>query len=118
MLLLVWLAVKSLTVMLFITVIYGFVSGGLLSLPLSVLARLTSDQSSLGARMGVFFVSEGIGVLVGTPIAGAVLGKSNGDGDWDGLRGWGAATVFVGGFLVCVSRGIVSWSRGKLWIRI
>lgn len=113
-----WLAVKSLGAMLVITVIYGFAGGGLLALPLSVMAKLTKDKARLGARMGVFFVSEAIGVVVGTPIAGAVVGKSSQGGDWNGVRIWAGAAIFAGGVVICGSRYVVSRAEKKLWIKV
>lgn len=113
-----WLAVKSLAAILITIVVYGFAGGGLLALPLSVMAKLTKDHSKLGARMGVFFVSEAIGVVVGTPIAGAIVGKSSEGGNWNGVRIWGGTMIFAGGVVICGSRYVVSKQEGKLWIKV
>jgi MFS family permease len=74
--------------------LYGVFSGAFLSLQNVCVARITKDMGVLGGRIGTnnFFVAAG--VLVGTPIGGAILGNSR---DWVGLQ------AFCGGSLVLAS---------------
>lgn len=53
------------------SVFYGFVSGGMVSLPPAIIANLTTDPSAYGVRMGVGYTVAAFGGLVGNPIAGA-----------------------------------------------
>lgn len=57
-------------------ILYGFFSGTFISLPLPIIVSLTPDRSKAGARLGMAFLVMSIGMLTGTPIAGAIL--SNG----------------------------------------
>jgi MFS family permease len=54
-------------------VLYGFFSGTFVSLPPTVLVHLTPDRRFIGTRMGMAFSIYSIGLLIGSPIAGAIL---------------------------------------------
>ncbi|KAJ3508141.1 hypothetical protein NMY22_g16712 [Coprinellus aureogranulatus] len=54
-------------------VLFGFFQGSYASLLPPMITSLSSHDYEIGARMGVCFVFTGIGGLVGTPIAGALL---------------------------------------------
>ncbi|KAG1801265.1 major facilitator superfamily domain-containing protein [Suillus variegatus] len=54
-------------------VIYGYFAGLYIGVWTPLIADLTSDPSELGARMGISFFVSGFGILIGTPIAGALL---------------------------------------------
>lgn len=60
------------------SVLYGFFSGGVVSLAPVVLTQITSDLNLLGTRLGMVSVLKGIGSLIGPPISGALL-KSTGN---------------------------------------
>ncbi|KAJ5712426.1 hypothetical protein N7493_008894 [Penicillium malachiteum] len=53
--------------------IYGFSSGAILSLPPTIVARLTPNVNIMGTRMGFSFAFAGTGLLIGNPLAGALL---------------------------------------------
>lgn len=55
---------------------YGFFSGGYVSLPPVLMASLTKDMRHLGTRLGMMFGIVAIGLLVGTPIGGAILNRT------------------------------------------
>ncbi|KAH9897603.1 MFS general substrate transporter [Xylariomycetidae sp. FL2044] len=114
-----WFGVQDLGGTVVFTLLFGFFNGGVTSLPPSAIASLTPDLSRLGTRMGMCFTVIGVAILVGTPIAGAILGTTVGeeateraDERWDGLIGFTAATMLVGG----VSTAVAWWlkiKRGK-----
>ncbi|KAG1888560.1 major facilitator superfamily domain-containing protein [Suillus subluteus] len=54
-------------------VIYGYFAGIFIGSWVSLMADLTPDLSELGARMGICFCLSGFGILIGTPISGALL---------------------------------------------
>ncbi|KAK9477060.1 major facilitator superfamily domain-containing protein [Lipomyces japonicus] len=68
-----WLAVRSKGGIILFAIAYGFVSGAFVSLPPSILAGFTKNIHVLGTRMGMAFAAAGFGVLIGTPVAGALL---------------------------------------------
>jgi MFS family permease len=70
-------------------VTYGFISGGLVSLPPPTVATLSKTQYEYSTRMGMAFTICSFGALVGNPIAGALI-------RW---RGTPAEESFVGPWL-------------------
>ncbi|KAJ5964101.1 uncharacterized protein N7479_003977 [Penicillium vulpinum] len=73
----VWIRVHTLPGIIILTVLYGFFSGGFVSLPPVVMASMTSDVRNLGTRLGMVFAITSIGLLIGTPIGGAILSNTN-----------------------------------------
>ena len=60
-----------------ILIFYGFCSGTLVSLPPTIFVHLTQNRAVIGTRMGMGFAITSLGMLVGTPISGAILNKSS-----------------------------------------
>ncbi|KAF8556338.1 MFS general substrate transporter [Imleria badia] len=69
----------------------GFFLGVYVALCAPLIARLTHDLSQLGARMGISLFMAGLGSLIGTPLAGALLGSD---------YGWWRPAVLCGCFSV------------------
>ena len=68
-----WIAVDTAAGNVVFSVLYGFASGGVISLPAVVLASITEDLSFLGARLGTSYSINAVASLAGAPIAGAIL---------------------------------------------
>ncbi|KAF8261435.1 major facilitator superfamily domain-containing protein [Lactarius quietus] len=77
-LVLAWTAVRSTGGLIAFALLYGFFSGSFVSLPPSTLVALSSDLSKVGTRIGMSFSVSGIGVLVGSPVGGALLNLRTG----------------------------------------
>lgn len=69
------------------TVVYGFVSAPYVSLPIPIVTSLSPDKSVWATRLGMSFAIIGLGALIGSPVAGAILGDSN-NRNWAGLIVW------------------------------
>lgn len=78
-LMLVWIAVRSTGALLTFALFYGFFSGSFVSLPPSTLVALSPDLSKVGTRIGMSFGVSSLGVLVGSPVGGALLNLQTGD---------------------------------------
>lgn len=52
--------------------LYGFISGGMVSLPPAMIANLTINTEEYGTRIGVGYTIAAFGALIGNPIAGAL----------------------------------------------
>ncbi|OAP60615.1 hypothetical protein AYL99_05617 [Fonsecaea erecta] len=102
---LVWIAIKSLGGLLAFALVYGFFSGGFVSLPPVAVVTLTRDMSKIGTRMGQCFFISAFGLLVGTPVSGAIL-KST--GKWWGVQLWSGAAILVTGSLLLWARVVVA----------
>jgi len=73
-----WTAVRSTGALVAFALLYGFFSGSFSSLPPSTLASLSPDLSKVGTRMGMSFSVSGLGVLIGSPVGGALLNLHTG----------------------------------------
>ncbi|OCT52108.1 monocarboxylate permease like proteinue, mch4 [Cladophialophora carrionii] len=105
---LAWIGIKSLGGIIAFALIYGFFSGGFVSLPPVAIVTLTSDMSKIGTRMGQCFFLSAFGLLVGTPVSGAILKNT---GSWVGVQLWSGAAIMVTGMLLLWARvAVVGWN--------
>ncbi|KAK3368344.1 MFS transporter, MCP family, solute carrier family 16, member 10 [Podospora didyma] len=88
-----WIPVKTLAGLIPFAILYGFFSGAVVSLPPTAMVTLSPDISKVGQRMGMSFSFAGFGLLVGNPIAGAIL---RGQSKYLGLQVFSGVTVMVG----------------------
>ena len=80
---------------------YGFFSGSFVSLPPTIIVRLSQDKrEKIGTRLGQSFAVVALGVLIGTPIGGAILDN----------RGFNALWTF-GGCLLFGSAALLTAAR-------
>ncbi|TEB32733.1 MFS general substrate transporter [Coprinellus micaceus] len=84
-------------------ILFGFFSGAYASLLPPMITSLSSHDYEIGARMGVCFVFTGIGGLVGTPIAGALLTSQ---------FIWWRPIVFSG---MCVGSGAICFAIARFF---
>ncbi|KAK5999154.1 MFS-type transporter dbaD [Cladobotryum mycophilum] len=68
-----WIGIHNVPGIIVFAILYGFASGASVSLPPTICARLCPNMSMLGTRMGMSFFFCGFGLLIGNPIAGALL---------------------------------------------
>lgn len=73
----VWIRVHTVAGIIVLSVLYGFFSGGFVSLPPVVMASMTPDVRDLGTRLGMIFAITSISLLIGTPIGGAILSDTH-----------------------------------------
>lgn len=76
-----------------VAVLYGFFSGTFVSLPPTIYVHVTKNRGVIGTRMGMGFACTSMGILIGTPISGAILSASSYTYVW--LFG-GLLTLFAG----------------------
>lgn len=107
-----WIGIRNEAGTIVFAILYGFASGAIVSLPATILARLTSNMSILGTRMGMSFTFAGLGLLIGNPIAGALL-DIEGAIFWKGQL-FSAVMVVVGTGSFCLLR-ILKWNQGEGW---
>ncbi|KAJ5219520.1 MFS general substrate transporter [Penicillium chermesinum] len=98
---------SSLAGMVVVTLLYGFFSGALVSLPPNFFVRLSPDRSLIGTRMGMGYAVMIIGNLIGTPVAGTILQSRGFNLMWI----FGRIMSIAGGLTMLVSRSIQGqWS--------
>lgn len=71
-----WIAVKSTSAVIALSALYGFFSGGFVSLIAVVMMEITADIRKLGTRLGMCFALESIGLLIGTPTGGTIISRT------------------------------------------
>ena len=82
-----------------------------MSLPPVAIVTLTKDMSKIGTRMGQCFFLSAFGLLVGTPVSGAIL-KST--GAWLGVQLWSGLAILVTGLLMLWARvAVAGWNPKK-----
>ncbi|KAI1465197.1 MFS general substrate transporter [Daldinia caldariorum] len=86
-----------------IAVLAGFFSGVFIAMPPVCFFPLTKDKSKLGTRIGMGFGIIALGLLVGGPVAGAILGETK-PLDWEGLWGFGGAAAALSGIMYAALR--------------
>ncbi|GFF40456.1 riboflavin transporter MCH5 [Aspergillus udagawae] len=78
-------------------VVTGFFSGVVVALPPVCFRMLTANKSMIGTRIGQGFAVGGLGLLIGGPSGGAILGRKE-PLDWTGLWVYGG----VAGCVACI----------------
>ena len=96
-----WIAIRSSHGMIVFAVFYGLMSGSFTSLPGATVIGLSKDLSKIGAQLSMSFLPAACGLLIGEPIAGAIL---HGDRHWIGLQIWIAALVTLSGLFSLSAR--------------
>ncbi|POS77626.1 hypothetical protein DHEL01_v203990 [Diaporthe helianthi] len=84
-------------------VLYGFASGGVISITPSLIAQI-SDIRQIGNRNGMSLVAMSFGSLTGSPIAGAIVSRQN--GDYIGLQLFCGLTMGCGALFYLAARWV------------
>jgi MFS family permease len=105
-----WIGIQNGPGVVVFAVLYGFFSGTYVSLAPITTVTLSPSLDVVGARMGMVFAVASLGLLIGTPIGGAILEHS-----WVGLQSWGAACIVVATF--CMIGARVSKAGFKLKVK-
>jgi MFS family permease len=97
-----WITVHDLGGLVIFAILYGFFSGAFVSLPPSAGVSLSSNLNSVGTRLGMVFCVAGLGILIGSPIGGAILNI----GKMDFLRAqiFCGVTLILGTFAMILAR--------------
>ncbi|OWY41322.1 hypothetical protein AA0120_g7090 [Alternaria tenuissima] len=73
-----------------------FFSAALVTVPSAAFANITPDLSRLGTRLGMSWSVSSIASLIGAPIAGALLKKTNGRTNFIGVQVWSGVCLMLG----------------------
>ncbi|KAL1884849.1 hypothetical protein Plec18167_001504 [Paecilomyces lecythidis] len=96
-----WIAVHNAPGIIILAILYGFCSGGFVSLPPVVMVTLTKDMRDLGARLGMCFAFISVAMLIGTPIGGAILNQSH---NYLGVQLFTGCCITTGAVLMLILR--------------
>ena len=97
------IAAKDVGGVVVVALLYGFFSGTFVSLPPSILVHLTppNKRGMIGTRVGQCFTCTAFGVLIGAPVAGAILGNDN---NFTGMFVFGATMLMGGAVFFALAR--------------
>lgn len=95
-----WIAIDSIPGVIIFCILYGFFSGTFVSLPPTTVVSLSPSLSVVGTRMGMSFCFAGFGLLIGTPVAGVIVGS----GSWVGAQVFCGVLVALAAVAVIISR--------------
>lgn len=96
-----FMAIKSSAGIIVLMAFYGFFSGSFVSLPPTVIVHLSTDaRDKIGTRLGQSFAFVAFGLLIGTPIGGAILDHSGFDALWI----FGGCMLFGSVFFLIIAR--------------
>jgi MFS family permease len=103
---LTWLAVSTQASLIAMATFIGFLNGAIQAVVPSTVAFLCTDLSKLGTNIGMTLLAAGLGMLLGTPISGAILDKqsSTSKADFSGAVTFCGVVVVLAGLLLCVCR--------------
>lgn len=95
-----WISVTHKANLFVFCLFYGFSSGAFVSLSPTTVVSLSPNLGVVGVRMGMVFVFAATGLLIGNPIAGAIL-KVHG---WEGLQVFCGAMVAAATLCILAAR--------------
>ncbi|KAJ5084554.1 hypothetical protein NUU61_009133 [Penicillium alfredii] len=107
-----WIGIRNIAGTIVFTCIYGISSGAIVSLLPTIVARLSPSMGIVGTRMGMCFMFAGLGLLIGNPIAGALLDLENAV-FWKS-QVFCAVMLTAGVTLIAVVR-VLKWRQGEEW---
>lgn len=101
-----WAGVHSISGVYGFAAFYGLAAAGIQSLFPATLSTLTTDLKKMGARMGMIMSVVGVAALIGSPIAGALVQR--GDGDYL------YAQMFMGTVIIAGTLNLIAARTAKL----
>lgn len=104
----VWIPASNSTAAIIVfSILFGFSSGGFISLGPALIAQI-SEIRQIGTRTGTAFAVMSFGALTGSPIAGAIVAREN--GDYLGLQLFCGITMTTASIVYIVARTLqVGW---------
>jgi len=96
-----WIGVTNTGGLIVIALLYGFFSGAILSLPPMVVVSLSPSLGVIGTRLGTICAVASIGLLLGTPISGAILGPTR---NYTGLQAFAGVILIVAALFCAATR--------------
>ncbi|KAF2997365.1 hypothetical protein E8E13_004237 [Curvularia kusanoi] len=111
-----WISIETEAQFIAFSILWGFFSAALVTLPSAAFANITPDLSRLGTRLGMSWSVSSIASLIGAPIAGSLL-RTNAEGriNFIGVQVWSGVCLMVGTGFLCVLWFVTMKSQNKGW---
>lgn len=96
-----WIGIKDKAGLIVFCALYGFFCGSFVSLPGITVVTLSPNLRTIGIQLGMALTISGCGLLIGEPIAGALL---RGQSGWIGLQAWCGILLIISGLFSLAAR--------------
>ncbi|KKA28868.1 hypothetical protein TD95_000256 [Thielaviopsis punctulata] len=103
-----WIPGKTNGAIIAFMALYGFASGGYISLAPALIAQI-ADIRQIGIYTGTAFAVQAFAALTGSPIAGAIVAKQH--GDYLGLQLFCGITMSIAAVIVFIARSMQVGSK-------
>lgn len=110
-----WISIEKESTFIAFSVLWGFFSAALVTVPSAAFANITPDLSRLGTRLGMSWSVSSIASLIGAPIAGALLRKKDGRTDFIGVQVWSGVCLMIGTCWLLVLYIVTVRTQKKGW---
>ncbi|KIM93550.1 hypothetical protein OIDMADRAFT_137595 [Oidiodendron maius Zn] len=77
-----WLALKSTGGLIVWAAFWGLISSAIVAMPGAIVPLLSPSLGVIGTRTGMLWAGVGVGMLIGSPIAGALVDETSGKIHW------------------------------------
>ncbi|OAL06077.1 MFS general substrate transporter [Phaeosphaeriaceae sp. SRC1lsM3a] len=91
-----WISIEKESTFIAFSILWGFFSAALVTVPSAAFANITPDLSRLGTRLGMSWSVSSIASLIGAPIAGSLLKRTDGRTNFIGVQVWSGACLLLG----------------------
>ncbi|KAF2643312.1 MFS general substrate transporter [Massarina eburnea CBS 473.64] len=112
---LAWIGIDTVGGFIAFSILWGFLSAALVTLPSAAFANICPDLTRLGTRIGMSWSVSSIASLIGSPIAGQLLRTNNGKRDFLGVQLWSGVCLLFGSCWLGVLWWATSRRLGKGW---
>lgn len=101
-----WIGATTQGSLIAVAILFGLTSGSIQGVLPATVPFLCPDLSKIGTNIGMTLMAAGLGLLIGTPVAGAILGdQSHGlNMVWSGAFAFSGATVVIGAAVLATAR--------------
>ncbi|KAL1796348.1 hypothetical protein ACET3X_004888 [Alternaria dauci] len=110
-----WIRIETEKTFIAFSILWGFFSAALVTVPSAAFANITPDLSRLGTRLGMSWSVSSIASLIGAPIAGALLKKTNGRTNFIGVQVWSGVCLMIGTCWLVVLWTVTMRKQKKGW---
>lgn len=109
------MAVKSEAAIIVVAILAGFFSGVFIAMPPVCFVALIKDKTRVGTRIGMGFSMVALGLLIGGPGGGSILGTRD-PLNWNSLWAFGGVSACTSGVMYAGLR--VARSGFKLKVKV
>ncbi|KAI1367611.1 major facilitator superfamily domain-containing protein [Xylaria arbuscula] len=99
---LTWISVESIAGITAWSIFLGFTGGSVITIPNAAVSSISSP-SSTGQRIGIMWAAAAVAELIGTPIAGALLTRRDGQVSYLGCQAFAGISVLIGAVFLAFS---------------